>query len=414
MTPFRSSTALFTAFALLLSRSSFGDEGMWTFDNFPRERLKAEQGFSPDAKWLEDVRSSSLRIANGCSASFVSKTGLVMTNHHCVVDCVQQISTAEDNLVDRGFLAASPPEERRCPAMEINQLVGIEDVTLRINEATKDLEGQAFIDARKAEIATVEKACGGDSESVRCDVVTLYDGGLYHLYRYRRFQDVRLVFAPSVDIAFFGGDPDNFNFPRYVLDAAFLRVYEGSKPHRPKNYFRWSKQGANEGDLVFVSGHPGSTSRLSTVAELRYWRDIGLPERIYDLAEELGLLHEFARGDEERTRIANFRRSASSSSPLRWRRPNFGGIKHCLRSGSSRRWSPWGCVPVRRFRPRCFWRSGRWRWSTTCCWRRLCPSRGWRRSSTRCCTRSSPRSMRSTGSVSPRRRGCASASCRSG
>jgi len=183
----------------------------------------------------------------------------------------------------------------------------VEDVTEQVNAATAGQTGQAFVDAKKAEVARIEKACGGDAEDRRCDVVSLYNGGLFHLYAYRRFRDVRLAFAPPVDIAFFGGDPDNFDFPRYVFDAAFLRVYDDDEPFRSKQHFEWSKQGPDAGELVFVSGHPGRTSRLDTIAQLEYARDVYYPERLMDLSETHGLLIEFGRASEESARIARTR-----------------------------------------------------------------------------------------------------------
>lgn len=291
-----------------LARPAIADEGMWTFEGFPSERVEAEYGFGPDQKWLDRVRAASLRIANGCSASFVSSKGLVLTNHHCVLSCVQQLSTAENNYVAAGFMAEEQKAETQCPAMEINQLVEVEDVTDQVSKATAGKTGEAFVDAKKAVIAEIEKACGGDAEDRRCDVVSLYNGGMYHLYQYRRFQDVRLVFAPSKNIAFFGGDLDNFNFPRWVLDAAFLRVYDDGKPFKSKQHFAWSKDGPKADELVFVSGNPGATSRLDTVAQLQYARDIYLPEKLIDWSEENGLLTEFSRRSEEMARIAETRK----------------------------------------------------------------------------------------------------------
>lgn len=280
------------------------DEGMWTLGGFPSDRVREAYGFAPDDAWLEHVRSASLRIAGGCSASFVSSKGLVLTNHHCVVSCVQQLSSPENDLVRAGFYAEKKKDEVQCPAMEINQLSSVKDVTAEVNAATAGKTGQAFVDARKAAVARIETECGGDSDDKRCDVVSLYNGGLYHLYAYRRFQDVRLAFAPPVGIAFFGGDPDNFNFPRYVLDAAFVRVYDDGKPVRSKQHFSWSKRGAEANELVFVSGHPGSTSRLDTAAQLAYARDVYYPERLMDLSEQHGLLMEFSRRSDEMARIA--------------------------------------------------------------------------------------------------------------
>ena len=280
------------------------DEGMWTYDAFPSEQVRAKYGFAPTAAWLENARLSSVRLPGGCSASFVSADGLVLTNHHCVHDCVEQLSTQERDLVKDGFLARTRAEERRCPAMEVNQLVRISDVTARLRAATKGLSGEGFAKAERAETARIEQACQ-TSAALRCEVVTLYQGGLYHLYEYRRHQDVRLVFAPEFRIAFFGGDPDNFMFPRYDLDAAFIRVYEGGKPVTARNFFRWSPAGARPGELTFVSGHPGGTDRDLTVAQLELQRDLVLPDRIARSSELRGLLTGYQLLGAEQRRTSN-------------------------------------------------------------------------------------------------------------
>ena len=286
--------------AALLAASAAADEGMWTFEAFPAEAVRRAHGFAPDRAWLDHVRLASLRLAQGCSASFASAQGLVVTNHHCASDCVQALSTAARDLARDGFLASTPADERRCPDLEANQLTAIADVTARVRAATRGLEGAAFERARRAEIARLERECQ-TSDALRCEVVPLYRGGLFHLYTYRRFQDVRLVFAPELAAAFFGGDPDNFEFPRYDLDVAFLRVYADGKPLRTREFLRWSVAGPAEGELTFVSGNPGGTDRAATLAELRYERDVALPGRIERLAEERGLLLGFRlQGAEER------------------------------------------------------------------------------------------------------------------
>ena len=231
---------LLAALTLLAPLLTAADEGMWTFDAFPSEKVQRAYGFSPTPAWLENVRLSSARLAGGCSGSFVSEQGLVMTNHHCAHSCIEQLSRAGKDFVKDGFYARTAADEPKCPDIEVNQLVEIADVTARVRAATKGLEREAYEKALRGEMAKIEKECQ-TSDALRCDVVTLYHGGLYHLYTYRRFQDVRLVFAPEFAIAFFGGDPDNFNFPRYDLDVAFLRVYEDGKPARMKNWFRWSR-----------------------------------------------------------------------------------------------------------------------------------------------------------------------------
>lgn len=293
--------ALLPLVALLLPLDALADEGMWTVNGFPTERVK-KLGFTADKTWLDEVRLSSVRLASGCSGSLVSDHGLILTNHHCAHRCIEQVSTKANDLVQKGFLAQKNGAEKKCPAMEINQLVKITDVTAQMAGATKGLDGAAFKDARTAEIAKIEKACA-KSDKVRCDVVTLYHGGRYDLYEYRRYQDVRLVFAPEFDIAYFGGDPDNFNFPRYTLDMAMLRIYEDGKPVATPNHFSWSSDGSDEGELVFVSGHPGSTRRLKTIAQLEYLRDVYIPERLLLLAELRGQLTQFVRQSKENARV---------------------------------------------------------------------------------------------------------------
>ena len=297
---------LLAASILLAPLLASADEGMWTFDAFPSEKVQRAYGFSPSAAWLENVRLSSARLARGCSGSFVSEQGLVMTNHHCAHACIEQLSRSGKDYVKDGFFAKTAADEPKCPDIEVNQLVGIADVTARVRAATKGLEREAFEKAQRGEMAKIEKECQ-TSDALRCDVVTLYHGGLYHLYTYRRFQDVRLVFAPEFAIAFFGGDPDNFNFPRYDLDVAFLRVYEDGKPARMKNWFRWSAHGAAPGELTFVTGHPGGTDRTLTVSQLEYQRDVALPNRLLDLSELRGLVTGFQLLGPEQRRYSTAR-----------------------------------------------------------------------------------------------------------
>ncbi len=280
------------------------DEGMWTYDNFPRDRVEKAYGFSPSDAWLAKARLSSARLAGGCSASFVSGGGLVMTNHHCAHTCIEQLSTARRDYVKSGFLARTQADEVRCPEIEVNQLVAIADVTARVTGATAGKSGADFFRAQRAERARIEKECQ-TSDALRCEVVSLYHGGVYDLYTYRRFQDVRLVFAPEFAIAFFGGDPDNFNFPRYDLDVAFLRVYRDGKPAATPDHFTWSPAGPKDGELTFVSGNPGRTSRGLTVAQLADARDLALPQALIGLAEYRGLLTEYARRGPEEARTAN-------------------------------------------------------------------------------------------------------------
>ncbi len=296
-------TRLLAAALALAPLCAAADEGMWTFDAFPSEKVQRSYGFAPTPPWLDHVRLSSARLARGCSGSFVSEQGLVMTNHHCAHACIEQLSTPAQDRVKAGFFAKSLADEPKCPDVEVNQLVGISDVTARVRSATKGLEREAYERALRGVMATIEKECQTSSD-LRCDVVTLYQGGLYQLYTYRRFQDVRLVFAPELAIAFFGGDPDNFMFPRYDLDLAFLRIWEKGAPARMKDWFRWSAGGAQANELTFVTGHPGGTERALTVAQLRYQRDVALPDRLIRLAELRGLLTGFQLLGPEQKRIS--------------------------------------------------------------------------------------------------------------
>jgi len=281
------------------------DEGMWTFNNFPSSKVQQAYGFAPDQTWLDHVRLSSIRLARGCSASLVSPHGLVLTNHHCARACIEQLSTGEHNYAAGGFYAKAADDEIRCPDMEANQLIEISDVTARVKTATDGKDGQAFADALKATEADIAKACSGGDNAVRCDVVDLYHGGVYNLYKYRRFQDVRLVAAPEESIAFFGGDPDNFEFPRYDLDFSLVRIYDGGQPlDSSTNYFAFAGEDAKEGDLVFTSGNPGGTDRLDTISELEYQRDTELPNSLTYLAEVRGVLEEFSELGPEQARIA--------------------------------------------------------------------------------------------------------------
>ena len=303
MKPSKQALVAFIVAASLMPAQA--DEGMWTFNNFPADKVAQAYGFRPDQAWLDHVRLSSVRLAGGCSAGFVSPNGLVQTNHHCARDCIAQLSTATRNFVDDGFYAREAKDELKCPDVEVNQLVAITDVTDRIRKATGAKDGAAFAEALKAEKATIAAECSGNDANVRCDIVELYHGGVYDLYKYRRYQDVRLVFAPEESIAFFGGDPDNFEFPRFNLDVSYLRVYLDDKPLDTRaNYLRYAKADAQPGDLTFTSGHPGSTYRLDTVAQLEYRRDWRLPRSIFSQSELRGHLVEFSTKGADQARIA--------------------------------------------------------------------------------------------------------------
>jgi hypothetical protein len=289
---------------LLLVQVGLADEGMWTFNNFPSKTVGTKYGFTPSQAWLDHVRLSSLRIAGGCSASFISPQGLVMTNHHCVVECVEQLSTAQENLEENGYSAKTPADEKKCPDFELDQLVEIRDVTKDVLESLTGKTGDVANKALNAKRAELEQSCGSDA-SVRCDLVSLYHGGIYDLYRYKRYNDVRLVFAPEFSVAQFGGDPDNFNFPRYDFDIGLVRAYEGDKPVASRDYLHWSPNGTKDGDLVFVSGNPGGTFRELTTAQMAFERDVLYPNRNPELAERRGQLEEFVARGPEQAREAN-------------------------------------------------------------------------------------------------------------
>lgn len=280
------------------------DEGMWTFDHFPSATVGQKYGFAPSQAWLDHVRRASLRLTFGCSASFISPDGLVMTNHHCVVDCVQQLSTPEKNYVADGYLATTRAEERKCPAFEADQLVAIQNVTKTVRVALAGKHGNAATLAINAVTANLQQSCG-KSPTVRCDLVSLYHGGVYDLYHYTRYDDLRLVFAPEYDVAQFGGDPDNFNFPRYDYDIGLLRVYVNGKPLEHNEYLSWSPHGSRPGQLVFVSGNPGGTDRELTMAQLAFERDTLYPDVLPRLAEFRGQLEQFVQRGPEQEREAH-------------------------------------------------------------------------------------------------------------
>lgn len=295
---------LFCLGLLALPTGSWADEGMWPYNLVPKATLKSKYGFEPSDAWLEHVRLASVRFNNGGSGSFVSPDGLVMTNHHVGADCLQKLSGGKKDYYRDGFWAKARGDEAKCPDLELNVLESIEDVTAPVNAAVKAAMSPAEANvARRGAMATIEKECNTKT-GLRCNVITLYQGGQYHLYRYKKFTDVRLVFSPEFGIAFFGGDPDNFTYPRYDLDLCLFRVYENDKPAAVKDYFQWSKNGAGENDLVFVSGNPGSTSRLNTFAHLEYLRDTGFPFSLANLENRRRVLVQFSRQGPEQARIA--------------------------------------------------------------------------------------------------------------
>lgn len=293
---------------VLLLASAHGalraDEGMWLFNQPPRALLRERYQFDATDAWLEHVQKSSVRFNSGGSGSFVSEDGLLISNHHVGADALQKISSKEKNYLRDGFRARTQAEEIKCLDLELNVLQSIEDVTTRVNAAVpKDADAAAAFLARRKIIAEIEKE-SQDHTGLRSDVVTLWQGGAYHLYRFKRYTDVRLVFAPEQQIAFYGGDPDNFEFPRHDLDICFFRAYEDGKPAQVKQYLRFSAAGAAEGELVFVTGHPGRTSRLLTVAEFEYLRDFGLPTRLANLKRVEVLLANWSARSVENARRA--------------------------------------------------------------------------------------------------------------
>lgn len=301
----RAIVGLMCGLGALAAASAWADEGMWTLDNLPRALLKQRYGFEPTQAWLDKVMRASARIP-GCSASFVSPDGLVMTNHHCAERCVGQLSTPDNDRVAKGFLARERGQEQRCPEMELNRLENITDVTEVMNAATAGKQGAAYQAAEDATRARLTRECrGSDAESTRCDLVTLYRGGRYQLYKYRRYSDVRLVWVPEFSVAQFGGDPDNFNFPRWSLDTTFLRAYEGGQPAKVADYFRFKVAGAEPGELTLVPGHPGNTQRQLTVAQLEALRDRLALQVLPSLSESRGALLQYGRQDAESHRLAD-------------------------------------------------------------------------------------------------------------
>jgi hypothetical protein len=280
------------------------DEGMWLFNDPPRKLLKDRYNFEITDDWLDHLRQAAVRFNSGGSGSFVSARGLVMTNHHVAADALQKLSTPERDLMENGFYARQQSDELKCIDLELNVLESIEDVTKRVNDAVPEGTDPANAQkARRAVMNTIEQE-SLDKTGLRSDVVTLYQGGLYHLYRYKKYTDVRLVFAPEKDVAFFGGDPDNFEYPRYCLDIAFFRVYENDQPAQVKHFLRWSDGKLEEGELTFVAGHPGRTDRLNTIDHLRFLRDKSYPRMLNTLRRREVLLSTYSSHSLENARRA--------------------------------------------------------------------------------------------------------------
>lgn len=289
---------------ILIPWYALADEGMWTLDNFPAAAVEKKYGVSISERWLDRVRLATTRIEGGCSGSFVSPQGLVLTNHHCIRSCLTQLSSPQRDVSATGFMANERSEEVRCEAEQLSVLVEMQDIT---DEVARELTGKDETEAneaRKQVLTRLEQACEDSAGgALSCESVSLYNGGQYFLYKYHRYKDVRLVFAPESAVAAFGGDPDNFNFPRYCFDMALLRVYENGVAASTPNYLHWRATGPDRGEAVFISGHPGATERLLTVAELRMLRDVFLPEWLLRYAELRGRLIQHSKTGSEASRI---------------------------------------------------------------------------------------------------------------
>ncbi len=291
-------------YLLTVSACCYADEGMWLFNDLPTDQLQSRYEFSPDSAWADHVRLSSVRFNSGGSASFVSSNGLVITNHHVAADTLYKISDEQHNYLDDGFLAKTMAEEVKAPDLELNQLVSIEDVTGRVEQVVKsNMSAADAFKARRAVMGEIERE-SLEQTGLRSDVVTLFGGAKYHLYRYKKYTDVRVVFAPESSIAFFGGDADNFEYPRYCLDVCLFRVYENDRPAKIEHYLKWSGHGAAEKELVFVSGNPGRTQRIFTSAALKYLRDDQVPFTLDLLRRREVLLQQFSIGGREAERRA--------------------------------------------------------------------------------------------------------------
>ncbi len=296
--------ALFCGFILKFAWLVYADNGIWLLNEFPRAAVKAKYGFDASDRFLKNLQFGSVRFSNGGSGSFVSGDGMVFTNHHVGADCIQKLSSKDHDYLKDGFIASSRTEEQKCPDLELNVLLSIENITEKIKSSVAAAATPAEAAARRrAEMSAVEKLCS-DRTSHRCDVVTLFSGGQYHLYEYQKYTDIRLVFAPEKDIAFFGGDADNFTYPRWNLDVCFFRVYENDKPLKPIHFFPWSREGVQKGELTFVSGNPGSTGRLLTYAELELQRDVIVKLNLDRHRGLIAALKTYSKQGPEQARVA--------------------------------------------------------------------------------------------------------------
>ncbi len=298
--------ATLAAFAALPATA---DEGMWTFDNPPTAAIEQKYGAKLGADWLKRVRESTVRLETGCTGSFISGDGLILTNHHCAEDCIVQNSSEGNDLNANGFLAGTREQELQCKEDAVSVLVGTEDVTAKVAATLEGVAPDKIVEARRAALTKLEQACEEESKgakggALKCERVSLYQGGQHWLYKYRRYKDVRLVFAPERDIAAFGGDPDNFQFPRWCLDMTILRAYDDGKPAQTPAHLEFDWDGAEPGDAVFVSGHPGNTDRLLTAAQLEVQRDTFMPFWLMRFSELRGRMIQYSKTGDEPRRIA--------------------------------------------------------------------------------------------------------------
>lgn len=282
----------------------FAEEGMWTFDNLPLQQIKEKYGFEPSKEWLDHIRLSSVRFGNGGSGSFISANGLVITNHHVGVDQLQKMSTPEHDYVTTGFYAKELKDEIKCPDLELNVLINMENVTERMKKAIPEgTDDKEALKLKNEEIRKIESEYTKKNQ-LKTDVISLYNGGEYWVYQYKKYRDIRLVFAPERQVAYYGGDNDNFTYPRHDLDICFFRIYEDGKPIKCDNFLKWNSDGPKADELVFISGHPGRTDRLKTLAQLQFNRDIALPMRLENINNQLDALSKYAQKGPEEARRA--------------------------------------------------------------------------------------------------------------
>jgi hypothetical protein len=305
--------------ALSITATAFADEGMWTYHDFPSQLVKQKYGADITQAWLERARLATVRLSN-CTASFVSPNGLMLTNHHCAAACAEEHSTSGKSILKDGFLARRRDDELRCGTQIADVLFEMENITDKVNLATRGLDDRAANDARKKALTQLEQACEqsslhGKSGPLKCESVSLYEGGQFWLYKYKRYSDVRLVFVPEIDIAAFGGDPDNFQFPRWCLDMSLLRAYDANgKSIATPHFLQINPNGPDAGSLVFVSGHPGSTDRMLTVSQLVTLRDIDLPPALLRNSELRGRYIQYGKTSAEAERLLHAPREALEKS----------------------------------------------------------------------------------------------------